>query len=272
VDQLHPQELRGRSNLATVVVGAVAGVTMARPAEAFAQEAFQFIDELGRLTSVDDVVARTGNLLARFGFEFFAFTGLEPAPDQTLEDLLLAGRFPDGFRERYTEHDYGRADPNVYRALCSSHPYRWTWSDYSEEDGPRALEVMQFFKDFHLNDGFIVPIHGPGGYEAGAAMAGEAVEMAPEAESSLYLMVLYVFERLREMAAIDALEPPKLSCREREVLAWTAQGKSAWEIGEILCLAKRTVDEHAKTAMRKLGAATRTQAVVIAIRRRLFET
>jgi LuxR family quorum sensing-dependent transcriptional regulator len=180
VDQLHPQELRG--NLATVVVGAVAGVTMARPAEAFAQEAFQFIDELGRLTSVDDVVARTGNLLARFGFEFFAFTGLEPAPDQTLEDLLLAGRFPDGFRERYTEHDYGRADPNVYRALCSSHPYRWTWSDYSEEDGPRALEVMQFFKDFHLNDGFIVPIHGPGGYEAGAAMAGEAVEMAPEAE------------------------------------------------------------------------------------------
>jgi LuxR family quorum sensing-dependent transcriptional regulator len=64
---------------------------------------------------------------------------------------------------------------------------------------------------------------------------------------------------------------PPLTLREREVLAWSAQGKSAWEIGEILNLAKRTVDEHAKTAMRKLGARTRTQAVAIAIRERLFD-
>lgn len=64
---------------------------------------------------------------------------------------------------------------------------------------------------------------------------------------------------------------PRLTLREREVLAWSAQGKTAWEIAEILNLAKRTVDEHAKTAMRKLGASTRTQAVAIAIRDHLFE-
>ena len=43
------------------------------------------------------------------------------------------------------------------------------------------------------------------------------------------------------------------------------------ETGEILNIAKRTVDEHAQTAMRKLGAASRTQAVVTALRDRLFE-
>ena len=47
--------------------------------------------------------------------------------------------------------------------------------------------------------------------------------------------------------------------------------RSAWEIGEILTVSKRTVDEHAQTAMRKLGAASRTQAVAIAIRYRLFD-
>jgi DNA-binding CsgD family transcriptional regulator len=57
-----------------------------------------------------------------------------------------------------------------------------------------------------------------------------------------------------------------LTAREREVLAWTSHGKSAWEIGEILGIAKRTVDEHAQTATRKLGAANRTQAVAIAVR------
>jgi LuxR family transcriptional regulator, quorum-sensing system regulator BjaR1 len=34
---------------------------------------------------------------------------------------------------------------------------------------------------------------------------------------------------------------------------------------------KRTVDEHAQTAMRKLGAVNRTQAVAIALRHRLFD-
>jgi DNA-binding CsgD family transcriptional regulator len=55
------------------------------------------------------------------------------------------------------------------------------------------------------------------------------------------------------------------------VLAWSAQGKSASEIGEILNVDKRTVDEHAQTALRKLGATNRTQAVALAICYRLFE-
>jgi DNA-binding CsgD family transcriptional regulator len=62
-----------------------------------------------------------------------------------------------------------------------------------------------------------------------------------------------------------------LTAREREVLAWISLGKSAWEIGEILGIAKRTVDEHAQTATRKLGAANRTQAVAIAVRDCLIE-
>ncbi len=54
--------------------------------------------------------------------------------------------------------------------------------------------------------------------------------------------------------------------REREVLAWVARGKSAWEIGEILDITKRTVDEHVQTAVRKLGAINRAHAVALAIR------
>jgi DNA-binding CsgD family transcriptional regulator len=62
-----------------------------------------------------------------------------------------------------------------------------------------------------------------------------------------------------------------LTPREREVLAWVAQGKSAWEIGEILDIAKRTVDEHVQTAVRKLGAANRTQAIALALHRRIID-
>jgi LuxR family quorum sensing-dependent transcriptional regulator len=56
-----------------------------------------------------------------------------------------------------------------------------------------------------------------------------------------------------------------LTTREAEVLAWVARGKSAWETGEILRITKRTVDEHVRTAVRKMGAANRTHAVALAL-------
>jgi LuxR family quorum sensing-dependent transcriptional regulator len=64
---------------------------------------------------------------------------------------------------------------------------------------------------------------------------------------------------------------PLLTAREREVLQWAAQGKSAWEIGEILAIARRTVEEHIATATRKLGAVNRSHAIAIALRDKLIE-
>jgi len=57
----------------------------------------------------------------------------------------------------------------------------------------------------------------------------------------------------------------KLTAREIEVLRWVANGKTAWEVGEILHINKRTVDEHVQTAVRKLGAVNRTHAVALAL-------
>ena len=62
-----------------------------------------------------------------------------------------------------------------------------------------------------------------------------------------------------------------LTPRELEVLTWVARGKSAWEIGTILKISKRTVDEHAATAVRKLGAVSRVHAVALAVRDGLIE-
>jgi LuxR family quorum sensing-dependent transcriptional regulator len=57
-----------------------------------------------------------------------------------------------------------------------------------------------------------------------------------------------------------------LTRREREVLSWAAAGKSAWDIGEILSISTRTVNEYTQRAIRKLGATNRTHAVALALR------
>jgi DNA-binding CsgD family transcriptional regulator len=62
-----------------------------------------------------------------------------------------------------------------------------------------------------------------------------------------------------------------LTLREVEVLTWVARGKSAWEAGKVLGISKRTVDEHAHSAMRKLGASNRAEAAALAVRRHIVE-
>jgi DNA-binding NarL/FixJ family response regulator len=54
----------------------------------------------------------------------------------------------------------------------------------------------------------------------------------------------------------------KLNDREIQVLTWVARGKTSAAIARKLRLAKRTVDFHIDNARIKLGAATRTEAVI----------
>jgi DNA-binding NarL/FixJ family response regulator len=62
-----------------------------------------------------------------------------------------------------------------------------------------------------------------------------------------------------------------LNDREVEVLTWVARGKTSGEIAQILGLTKRTIDFHIDNARSKLGAATRTEAVIKAASDRLIE-
>jgi DNA-binding NarL/FixJ family response regulator len=63
----------------------------------------------------------------------------------------------------------------------------------------------------------------------------------------------------------------ELHDREVETLTWAARGKTSAEIAQILGLTKRTVDFHLDNARSKLGASTRTEAVIKAATGRLIE-
>jgi LuxR family transcriptional regulator, quorum-sensing system regulator BjaR1 len=68
-----------------------------------------------------------------------------------------------------------------------------------------------------------------------------------------------------------AKKPYSMSSREIEVLQWVAHGKSAREIAVILNITKRTIDAHVLSAVQKMGAVNRTNAVAIAIRDRIIK-
>ncbi|SRR5581483_932921 len=73
------------------------------------------------------------------------------------------------------------------------------------------------------------------------------------------------------LAGIDATEKlPQLTQRERDVLRLLAEGLSNEQAGRRLLISAETVRTHVRSAMRKLNADTRTQAVATAIRTSLI--
>jgi NarL family two-component system response regulator LiaR len=85
--------------------------------------------------------------------------------------------------------------------------------------------------------------------------------LAPEAAQVL----VHASRRAREASRFDLTE------REKEVLTLMAQGLNNLEIADRMVVSRSTVKFHVSSILCKLGAATRTEAVAIAIQHRLVE-
>jgi hypothetical protein len=73
-------------------------------------------------------------------------------------------------------------------------------------------------------------------------IGGYHLKLAAAEKPVVHLLSLYAFESVRQFGGRCEPKKPNITSREREVLHWIASGKSAWEIGEILHISKRTVD------------------------------
>lgn len=231
------------------------------------REAFAFAEEIDHVSNPDEIVRRMQRVLRNIGLEAVAF-GRLPNPTQHYEDLVLVKAVPAEWFRIYVERQYFHVDPVVRRLRRSAMPFAYK-VEYLSEDEPRGKELTQARRDFRLLEGFVIP--SASAEQRGFVwMSGERPELTPGTRPAIHLMALYAFERVSDLLRPRAQQRRRLTEREREVLTWVALGKTAWEIGAILSIAKRTVDEHTQTAARKLGAVNRTQAVALALRDRVI--
>ena len=80
--------------------------------------------------------------------------------------------------------------------------------------------------------------------------------------SVLQLMAMYFHAHARRRLSINrVIDGVALSPRELECLEWAAQGKSAWEIGRLLNISRRTAAFHLDNAKTKFGVRSICQAV-----------
>ncbi len=228
--------------------------------------AFDFIDRLKDLTSVEAVLADIQGEAAEVGLDHFIVTGL-PMPNEPLLPLVLMNSWPHGWFERYSQEDYFQHDGVGQWALRTTEPFTWQEVPQPLMMPRKSRQVMEEASDFGMADGFLVPMFSSRHWQAAVAFASsERCELTSQSRSAIHLMSIYAVNRVRQILG-DVPSPKRaLTPREAECLTWIAAGKNAEDVGDILGLSYHTVQTHLKNIRAKLDVATITQAVVEALR------
>jgi DNA-binding CsgD family transcriptional regulator len=178
---------------------------------------------------------------------------------------VLFRNWPKNWAKLSEERDYNNRSPVLAAARRRVVPF--TWGEISAGSGlPPADKVFWgVVRDWGWSNGFVVPMHGPGGNFSYLGMGTREDDLDLGAERRAFLHMVAVLAHARCHALYDPPAPHEcdglLSSRELECMRWVADGKTDWEIGMILKISSATVRFHVDRARQKLDAVTRPQAI-----------
>jgi DNA-binding CsgD family transcriptional regulator len=183
---------------------------------------------------------------------------------------------PLAYLSAFCEPASGKRDPVMQHCKRSSLPIIWDQTTYTHA-GQGDLWDEQAAFGYHV--GIALALHMPKGrhfflgIDRDLPLPTGAMKRT-ELVASLQLFAVYAQEAASRLLLPAATSRPhaRLTFRERDCLLWTMEGKTAWEIGEILSLSERTVAGTLGNALRKLDCVSKPQAVAKALRLGLLDS
>jgi LuxR family transcriptional regulator, quorum-sensing system regulator BjaR1 len=225
----------------------------------------EFINLIDAAKSPSEVASIILKCVAPYGFEN-VFAGTMPAvADNSAQQRnhVILDDWPRPWLDRYFSRGYLHVDPTIRRVRAGGSPFYWT--ELGDLDD-RAATVMGEAAEFGLVGGLTVPLVSLDGETAGFSIAGASVEYNPLFKGMMMLLATYAMGRCFGFDVLRLGDRRPLTHREASILRWIAEGKTDWEIGEILSLSEHTVDKHVRNILAKLRATNRTAAVAKAMR------
>lgn len=219
-------------------------------------------------------IASAGRLKEAF-MSAIAEEGYQNAVFARVQNRRLASvpwsEFPRGYLDTYRAEEWDKIDPIVQRLHGARSPFKW--SDTCDRGG-FSKEQRNFFakcQELGVHSGITIPIHGPGTEVDLISVSLRDKGSAPDAKIvHVYGLAVQYWLKYCELVDQKATATVTLTSKEAECLCWCKEGKTNWEIGEILSISEKTVEFHLGNAMRKLGATNRITAVIMGIKRGLI--
>lgn len=219
--------------------------------------------------SRDDLQLELGRFTQQLGFQTFSamavidhFLG-EP-------EFITVDNTPAAYRDTFLDSNNGKRDPVSQHCKTKSVPIIWDQSTYVQA---AKGEMWEHQARFGYRHGISLALHMPEGrhfllgIDRDQALPKDPVEVT-RMVASLQLFAVHAQEAAMRILVPSSVDSglPALTPRELETLRWTMEGKTAWEVANVLGISERTAVLHANNAMHKLGCVNKHQAVLKALR------
>jgi DNA-binding CsgD family transcriptional regulator len=232
-----------------------------------------YCDGLTNCATLDGVGNLFRGTVAKEGYASSACRVIVPA-GKAPQVRTLFRNWPEDWAKLTEERNFRIRNPVLAAAVRRMDPFTWVDINDKRKKPATEQEIWNTASEWGWINGFVVPVHGPGGYFSCVSMASKEpdLDLSAERRAYLYLIALLAHERCYALDEDSRREDqsPALSERELECMRWVAAGKSDWEIGMILTISSSTVRFHVDSARRKLDAMTRPQAVATLVARGLL--
>lgn len=228
---------------------------------------FATISEIDAACSFEGTLGIFRVILETYGLQNFLITGLPVPHDSEWHRKILFDGWSHEWFVRYGSEGHFFHDPCAARSRVAAEPFLW---HELPTDGmtARSRLVMDEAAEFGMKDGLCVPIHIPLAGPAVVTAAGDRIEIPPGALPLIETLCVHTFRKLSNLETKrDNEDTAPLTPRERELLQWSAEGKSTDDISCILGVTANTVESHQRNIRNKLDAINVAHAIVKALRR-----
>jgi DNA-binding CsgD family transcriptional regulator len=220
--------------------------------------------EVAQASDISGLETRMVQLANDLDFEIISGALVIESPGGR-SSLVRLGNTPQAFQSLSQSESIGKRDPVWRRLKRDSAPFIYDQTTYVNE---HAGDLWEDMAAFGYKTGIAMALHLPRGLHF---LLGVDRERAlPEDDLRLTRMIadFHLLAAHAQIAALRLLGPKtlettnelQLTSREIEILKWTAEGKSAWAVGQILSTSENNVNYHVKRMLTKLGVATKHQA------------
>jgi len=235
------------------------------------------LDKVSNSGDAESLRRNISDFVGFIGFEHFIYASFIPSErGHSKDDIVVINGYPQEWRERYDHKGYSSVDPVVLSCRRNVMPLKWSniaLGQFKNGQREQDVAVMDEAKEFGLAYGWTVPLHNAGGewnlFSIASSSYDDFFMYDHDPRLALTYLILPVIDKVITETSVERLEKQSkansVTKREREVIAWAADGKTNWEISQIIGVSESTVRFHLKNVARKMGATNTVSAVSKAI-------
>lgn len=252
----------GSLNLRTFVACAMAALTQQHYLDVFASD------------SADTLRRNLLSFAERLSFDRMSAVLVTDRPGEG-HRVSEVNNVPAAYAERAISVEDGRRDPVLRRLKADGLPFLYDQATYVEAG---ASDLWEEQAAYGYKTGISVALHSGTGQHFYLGLDRAKRLPSSDLACTRLLADIHLLATYAQSAACKIFAPesapnqplPRLTAREREVLQWVREGKSAWAIGTILGLSEHTVEFHCVNARKKMGTSTTHAAILQAMAKGLL--